>query len=119
MIKAFTTGLLSTDPQVTVFHGPPAEGVARKHGLLDQLRDRVNAEVARTGETQRAISIQIQGPDFIGAVYWGGFDDPQGNGIACCVGRCAEPEDIPIVLMRLAEFFACTIHHHPSRGTVN
>jgi hypothetical protein len=119
MIKAFTTGLLNTDPQVTVFNGPPAENVARKYGLLDSMRDWVRAEVARTGTTQRMIATQIQGPDFIGAVYWGGFDDPQENGIVCCVGRCTKPEDVPIVLMKLVEFFACAMHPHPSPWTVN
>jgi len=119
MIKAFTTGLLSANPQVTVFNGPPAESVARKLGLLDSMRDWVHAEVARTGTTQRMVATQIQGPDFIGAVYWGGFDDPQENGIVCCVGRGTKPEDVPIVLMKLAEFFACAIHPHPSPWTVN
>ena len=110
---------MSADPQVTVYNGPPAENIATKYGLLDPLRDWVRAEVERTGLTQRMVATQIQGSDFVGAVYWGGFDDPQENGIVCCVGRVTRPEDIPIVLTKLAEFFACTIHQYPSPWTGN
>lgn len=119
MIKAFTTGLLSADPQVTILNGPPAENVARQYGLLDPLRDLVNAEVARTGTTQRMFAVQMHGSDFIGAVYWGGFEDPRENGIVCCVGRATKPEDVPIVLIKLAEFFACAIHQEPSPWAAN
>lgn len=114
-----SAGLLHADPDVAIFNGPIAEDIARNCGLLDPLRDWVQAEVARTGSSQRVLATYIQGPDFIGAVYWGGFADPKENGIICCVGRCKKPEDIPIVLRKLSEFFSCAVDHNACPGTLN
>lgn len=112
-------GLLHADPDVAIFNGPIAEDIARRHGLLDPLRDWTRAEVARTGCSQRVLATCIQGPEFIGAIYWGGFADPKENGIICCVGRCSKPEHIPIVLLKLSEFFSCAINQHPAPWTRN
>ena len=114
-----SAGLLHVNPDVAIFNGPIAEDIARNCGLLDPLRDWVRGEVARTGTSQRALATYIQGLEFVGAVCWGAFADPQENGIVCCVGRCTKPEDIPIVLLKLAEFFSCAIHQHPCPWAAN
>ena len=118
MSNAFT-GLIHSKPDVAVVDGAPAEELARRVGILAPLKRRVEELVAQTGTSQRAIATYVHGYELIGAVCWGGFADPKDNGIVCCIGLCARPEDVPIVLMKLAEFFSCTMHNNPCPWTVN
>lgn len=109
MKNILATGVLRIAPNVTVYSGPEADSIAHRSGLLEPLRAWVRGRVNSTGTSHRAIATAIQGEELIGAIYWDGFEDPEENGVVCCVGRCTKPEDMPIALMGLAQFFSCTI----------
>jgi hypothetical protein len=113
------SGLLHADPKITVFDGPPAEELARNLGFFEAMRDCAGALVKQSGTSQRAVSTYIRGQRIIAAVYWDGFPEEKDNGLVCCVAHCAKPEDLPVALLKLSEFFSCAIHQHPCPYATN
>jgi hypothetical protein len=101
--------LIHRNPDVAILDGPPAEAVARECGFADDLHRRAQAKIAATGGPCRVVALFVCGDNIVGAVYCHGFARSTDNGLICCHGRCTQPEHLPMVMRRVADFLACVV----------